>query len=441
MVRCSFTSLGAVGLFATMVACASDGSEVLSVAARSVEATGDFQSCDTPECLRRSFEDISPTLDDFACRQVLGDTPYTFIRADETQRIIMGTEGIDCIVGNALDNQIDGLGGSDVIFGRAGNDVLNGGAGDDYLEGEEGSDVLLGGAGDDDLVGDGIASPRQQASEFVLPVLFDYARVGGDDRIEGGAGDDEIYGGPGADTILAGAGNDRVDGGAGADNIFGEDGNDALYSGIHSTFIGAPYPYPNPSLPQNTLDGGAGDDVLWSTEYFLQSRLIGGDGIDVFAGGAVDIASDDRDAATELRIDDTNPFGSQASALFFCWPRAQNIRIAAPNQRDIIGTAGNDCIIGNALDNRIDGGAGDDFVWGFAGNDTLTGAEGRDYLDGGVGNDGIFGGPGDDTLVDVYGSNQLRGDDGFDHAALGGTSNGAVHACLDTPESVVGECS
>ncbi len=44
-------------------------------------------------------------------------------------------------------------------------------------------------------------------------------------------------------------------------------------------------------------------------------------------------------------------------------------------------------LVGNALENRISGGGGDDFIFAGLGNDELIGGLGNDYLDGGDGND------------------------------------------------------
>lgn len=48
---------------------------------------------------------------------------------------------------------------------------------------------------------------------------------------------------------------------------------------------------------------------------------------------------------------------------------------------------GNDVVIGNSSNNRINGGGGNDTLFGGAGNDTLIGGSGADILDGGMGND------------------------------------------------------
>ena len=60
---------------------------------------------------------------------------------------------------------------------------------------------------------------------------------------------------------------------------------------------------------------------------------------------------------------------------------------------------GDDAIIGDAVDNVLDGGAGDDDIMGGAGDDTIDGSAGDDILEGDAGDDTIDGGAGDDIAV------------------------------------------
>ncbi|MFZ6874048.1 DUF4214 domain-containing protein [Undibacterium sp. Di27W] len=63
-----------------------------------------------------------------------------------------------------------------------------------------------------------------------------------------------------------------------------------------------------------------------------------------------------------------------------------------------IGSAKDDIIGGNELDNHIQGGAGNDLIFGANGNDALAGDAGNDTLEGGNGNDTMMGGDGDDRF-------------------------------------------
>ena len=66
----------------------------------------------------------------------------------------------------------------------------------------------------------------------------------------------------------------------------------------------------------------------------------------------------------------------------------------------VLGTAGNDTIIGTQwIDDVFAGGAGDDVLEGKQGDDTLDGGSGDDTLIGDQGNDQLIGGAGTDTYV------------------------------------------
>jgi serralysin len=117
--------------------------------------------------------------------------------------------------------------------------------------------------------------------------------------------------------------------------------------------------------------------------------------------------------------------------LLQIWPRLGDDRIdgsalGAEFRMEVLGDAGNEVIFTGAGDDYIngafgadrvdggggkdfirlgdgaddgDGGAGDDRVVGLEGDDLLAGGEGDDTLEGGVGNDTLLGGPGSDVLL------------------------------------------
>jgi len=93
-------------------------------------------------------------------------------------------------------------------------------------------------------------------------------------------------------------------------------------------------------------------------------------------------------------------------------------------------------LFGGRGDNRIDAGAGNDFVWAGRGNDTVDGGDGRDWIwgrggddeiDGGAGNDRVSGGRGNDTVDGGAGNDRVSGGRGND-TVDGGAGSDKVYA-------------
>jgi Ca2+-binding RTX toxin-like protein len=215
-------------------------------------------------------------------------------------------------------------------------------AGADIWQGGNFRDVINGGDGDDTLSG-----------------------LGGDDLLSGNAGNDTLSGGEGGDGLSGGDGDDTLSGGEGADGLSGGAGNDTLSGGEGGDGLG----------------GGAGNDTL-----------SGGEGGDELGGGAgIDTASyASSRAGVTVRLATGTGAGGDAEG--------DNLT----EIENLIGSAFADTLIGDAGNNVLDGGAGDDtavFSRGFDqyllhelgnkivvsgpdGSDTLTGIEHLQFSDG-----------------------------------------------------------
>ncbi len=330
--------------------------------------------------------------------------------------------------GNAEDNRLIGNNGANIIYGEGGNDFLQdsaqvdldddqlyGGDGNDVLESDGGFDTLDGGAGNDTLIAAGpqsfatfvfgrgygsdtvvnsseggskvrlLAGVTQQdivatrsgkdmrlaiagtADELILSDFFlvdpaqvatndpdlwsrastaiteiafadgaawsraklgsltrptDPAASAGNDFLKGTAADDVLNGLSGNDVLVGLAGNDALDGGAGDDILIGDEGDDLLIAGGGTDW----------------LEGGAGSDTASFSSETADLN------IDLMVGG---VMRDETYIATLLEMENA------------------------------IGGDGNDTINGNALANRLDGGAGNDVLRGGAG-DVLIGGAGAD---------------------------------------------------------------
>jgi hypothetical protein len=88
--------------------------------------------------------------------------------------------------------------------------------------------------------------------------------------------------------------------------------------------------------------------------------------------------------------------------------------------------SGNDTLIGNAVANTLDAGAGHDSIAGGAGGDVLLGRAGTDTLKGEAGNDRIYGGEGHDRIFGGAGRDTLEGGSGLDRFYF--DVKGSVHA-------------
>ena len=160
---------------------------------------------------------------------------------------------------------IEGDDGRDRIDGDDGDDFISGGGGDDTLVGNEGSDLILGDNGDDLIRGN-------QQGDIAL----------------GGAGDDTVLGYLGDDYLAGGTGDDLIQGGFGDDLLVGVEGSPVEQSARTATFRDEIFSLVDEDAEagdvsgegsNDTLDGGAGDDILVLGDGDVAT---GGDGADLF---------------------------------------------------------------------------------------------------------------------------------------------------------------
>jgi Ca2+-binding RTX toxin-like protein len=233
--------------------------------------------------------------------------------------------------------------GNDYLYGSWGNDLLDGGNGDDSLLGWDGNDTLIGGAGNDTLVGDA-----------------------GKDSLAGGAGDDwyRLESDQAVIVEKAGEGNDTIQ-----FQYRYVPGPYTLADNIENAVIDFATMRLNGNAANNllvaksdnaTLAGNAGNDTLVGSG--TSGELIGGTGDDVYrltsgyylvteaAGGGTD------------RAEVMSGYAALASNV-------ENLRLIGSGA--LTG-------VGNALNNVIEGGGGNDDLDGMAGNDTLIGGAGDD---------------------------------------------------------------
>ncbi len=133
-----------------------------------------------------------------------------------------------------------------------------------------------------------------------------------------------------------------------------------------------------------------GDDIYTLTPWYMKT---------IWDTGGVDtilVSSDVMWATIDLRPGEfTYLNGIPLDAIAITPQGVQDSVLAVENAT---GSAGGDYIIGNIVNNALNGKDGDDSLEGNWGNDTLAGGAGNDTLDGGKDDDFLIGGPGNDKL-------------------------------------------
>ncbi|MBE9640255.1 DUF4347 domain-containing protein [Salipiger mangrovisoli] len=335
----------------------------------------------------------------------------------------------DLLIGDDVDNVLEGRAGNDTLlgglgadslYGNQGEDILDGGLGDDWLHGGQGNDLVLGGEGDDTLAG-GLGDDTVDGGEGFDLLDFVTARDGvtvdlsntaaqlvseheGTDTyvniegVLGGAFGDHLTGNAEAnlldgDHLTGNAEANLLDGGLGDDMLTGGAGNDLLVGGL-----GADSLYGNQG--EDVLDGGIGDDWLHGGQG--NDLLLGGAGDDTLAGGIGDDTVDGGEGFDLLDFvtarDGVTVDLSITGAQFVSAREGTDTYV---NIEGVLGGAFGDRLLGNAEDNLLDGGFGDDTLIGRDGDDTLLGGAGDDVLYGGLGADVLSGGAGADTFAFV----------------------------------------
>ncbi|MGL4963139.1 MAG: beta strand repeat-containing protein [Inquilinus sp.] len=299
---------------------------------------------------------------------------------------VIGTIATDFLTGNGATNTLSGSAGNDTLAGAGGADTLFGGSDDDSLSGGAGADDLQGGGGVDTVTylggGAGVQVDLQSGTgtggDAQGDILTDI------ENLHGSGSDDVLRGDGGANVLNGDFGNDILIGRGGADvlNGSGSLSDTASYAGSAAVQV---------SLASGTGTGGdaQGDtfneiENLAGSSFNDQLRgdgdanglsgadgddtLIGAAGADALDGGAGVDAADYGFALAGVSVDLGTGSGSGGEAAGDTLTAIENL-------------------IGSAFDDTLGGDAGANGLSGGEGNDTLHGAGGADQIDGGNGTD------------------------------------------------------
>jgi Ca2+-binding RTX toxin-like protein len=342
----------------------------------------------------------------------------------------VGDDGVNTLTGGAGNDLIVGVGGADILSGGDGNDVflmpgtsaagnffgndtINGGNGVDRLEFSRtfaGITVNLG-------LGTATTGDGPPASTLALSNIENVFGTQHSDTIAGNSSDNEFRGRAGNDVLNGGLGKDTADYGSALSGVVAE-----LWRSLVSN------------------DGEGGVDTLVNMENLTGSAFNdtlagdgnnnvfkGGAGFDVFyGGGGVDTA--DYSSATafmtaDLSVGITGTDGQGAVDNFV-------------SIENLIGSAFNDIMVGDANANTLRGGAGNDILSGGGGLDTadycttttgvvaelwrgLASNDGQGGSDTLVNMENLTGSAFNDTLAGDNNSNVFKGGAGTD-AFFGG---------------------
>ncbi|MEF8756276.1 MAG: hypothetical protein V5B60_20455 [Accumulibacter sp.] len=382
---------------------------------------------------------------------------------------------IEHLSGSALADMLTGDSGSNRLAGDDGDDLLDGSSGDDTLDGGGGEDTASYASATSGVSVDLSLTAAQPTGGSGSDVLLNIEHLAGSDFrdvLKGDAGANRLDGAAENDSLIGGFGDDTVDGGAGNDTLDGGNGEDiaSYQSAVAAVTV---------SLAVNTAQatGGAGSDTLLNLEHLVgtgfadrltgnagANRLVGAAGNDTLAGGTGDDTLDGGLGADSLSggdgsdvyfVDDSADVVSEANAslstggsdmvnsllaAYSLTANVENLRILAADTAEATGNALDNMLFSGSGNNVLDGGAGSDTVsYAYAirgvsvslavvgaqatagsGFDTLLEVEhldGSAFADALVGNadrNRIGGGAGDDTIDGAEGADSLNGGDGND---------------------------
>eukprot|EP01035_Chromulina_nebulosa_P032826 gene32826-biopygen21209 len=300
---------------------------------------------------------------------------------------VSGTTFADTLSGDAGDNWLWGVGGNDTLDGRDGNDLLEIGAGRTTVIGGNGTDTLSF-FNNNDFTGGVVASLLLQGSAQAINGTST-VNASGIENLSGSAFNDTLTGDTGANVLAGGAGADALNGGDGDDVLLG-DGQIRMVSsqggsGPITQIEDAAVFFNNPANSGNDiLNGGAGND-----------QLFGGGGDDVLEGGT---GNDVIDGGAGI---DTAIYANATGSVTIDLSARTAVGAAGSDSLSSIESVGgsefSDILRGDNGNNRIDAGAGDDFIYSGLGSDVINGGGGNDLVEVGAGNHRLDGGDGIDT--------------------------------------------
>ncbi len=290
------------------------------------------------------------------------------------------------LIGNNLNNILDGLAGEDRMEGGLGNDT--------YIVDDSGDLVI-------EAPGQGKDTVRTSVSFTLRENVENIIATGGTAiNLTGNELDNRMTGNAASNILKAGLGNDTLDGGAGADVLEGGDGNDVYYvdnagdrvtekvnGGTDVIYSSIDYALPA-EVERLVLIGGA----IWATGTSLSGNHLVGNNLNNVLNGLAGADRMEGGLGDDIYIvDDAGDLAIEAPGQGFDSVHTSISFALSANIENIIATgSGALTLTGNGLNNYMAGNASSNFLRGGAGHDTLDGGAGADWLEGGAGDDTYY---------------------------------------------------
>ncbi len=384
-----------------------------------------------------SFADISVrfVIDDLGDQFVINnntgaivETPFSFTTREGIARVdLVGTAAVSATGGDANETFYGSTNSAaNVLTGGRGNDSYVVGAGDFVVENAgEGIDSIR--------VMEGPLHGTVQLSSFANIENLHAGNALGNVTLVGTAGDNVLRGNSGANTLMGGAGNDTIydssglsiDPDVGTDLLLGGSGNDRLIS--YAT--------------ADTLDGGAGDDLLtgfgskfvfgYGSEFDTIDQTNAGGWIQANAGitaGDIRVGRENTTMHIYLGSADRISVTQVFQASLSDWTVSARIQGLQINGGPLmttqqLGTLAQTATgVPTGLSDTVTGTSGADRLELLGGDDSVSAGAGADILVGGTGNDTLRGNGGGD----VYRCSAGFGQDIIQDSATGSSQDSAI---------------
>jgi Ca2+-binding RTX toxin-like protein len=289
---------------------------------------------------------------------LIGTNFNDILTGNSANNVLSGLSGNDKLTGNAGNDILAGVAGTDQLLGGDGNDLLNGGTQNDVLNGGLGSDTADYGTfsiGGQNLIGAtagvtvnlNVQGVAQNTGGAGLDTLVSIENLTGSvysDRLTGNSANNVLTGREGNDILMGGNGNDTLQGDSGNDTLNGGDGLDTASYTTATAAVTIDLNY----YGSGQATGGAGIDTLVNIEDLTGSRF--NDVLNSMFGTINGGDGDDRLSSSDGGA--TLNGGAGNDVLY----------AVEGSGYTLSGGAGNDVVtyLGLAGDNTINGGAGTD---------------------------------------------------------------------------------